>query len=182
MQGTWAHRRRVTACVLCVLIFIFAVVIDQLAKVYISRLKESGAWEDVVIIKGFFYITHTTNSGAAWSFLAGQPWAQDFFKIITIIALVAFLVLFIWATKKDKRFLRVCLVLLSAGAVGNFIDRLLYGYVVDFIGFIFGEYRFPVFNIADALMTVGIALLLIDLLFVDSDALFKKKKTENGEK
>ena len=182
MQGTRTYRRRLVACVLTVLIFALLVVLDQLAKVYISRLKELGKWEDFVIIQNFFYITHTTNSGAAWSFLAGKPWAQDFFKVITVIALAAFVGLFIWATKKDKRFLRVCIVLLAAGAVGNFIDRLSYGYVVDFIGFIFGIYRFPVFNIADALMTVGITLLLIDLLFLDSDALFKKKRTENGEK
>lgn len=182
MQGTWTNRRRVIACVLSLILFALLVVIDQLAKVYISRLKELGTWEDAVIIPDFFYITYTTNSGAAWSFLAGKPWAQDFFKVITVVALVAFVGLYVWATKKDKRFLRVCLVMLTAGAVGNFIDRLSYGYVVDFIGFIFGTYRFPVFNIADALMTVGIVLLLIDLLFIDSDALFKKKQTENGDK
>lgn len=176
MQRTGADRRRIISCVISVVLFVLLVLIDQIVKIYIKRTNELANWKTVTVIEGFFSITYTTNSGAAWSFLSGKDWAQTFFKVLTSVALIVFILLFIYATKKNKRFMRISFVLLSAGAVGNFIDRLAYNYVVDFLSFRFGSYSFPVFNVADALMTVGIILLLIDLLFVDSDAVFKTKK------
>ena len=176
MQRIRADRRRVISCVIAVSLFVLFVLFDQITKIYLKRAHELGDWNGTTVIDGFFYFTYTTNSGAAWSFLADKAWAQTFFKVLTVVALIAFIALFVWATKKDKKFLRFAIVLLAAGAVGNFIDRVAYGYVVDFISLVFGTYHFPVFNVADALMTVGIAILLIDFLFVDESAVFKKKK------
>lgn len=176
MQRTGTDRRRIISCVISVVLFVLLVLIDQIIKIYIKRTYELANWKTVTVIEGFFNITYTTNSGAAWSFLSGKDWAQTFFKILTSVALIVFIILFIYATKKNKRLMRFSFVLLSAGAVGNFIDRLAYNYVVDFLSFRFGSNSFPVFNVADSLMTIGIILLIIELLFVDSDALFKKKK------
>lgn len=176
MQRIRSHRSRVISCVIYILLFCLFVLIDQAVKIYLKSANALGEWSDKVIIDGFFYFTYTTNSGAAWSFLSDKAWAQTFFKILTGVALVIFIWLFIMTTRKDKKLMRFSVVLLAAGAVGNFIDRLAYSFVVDFISFVFGSYHFPVFNIADALMTVGIILFIIDLLFVDESALFKRKK------
>ena len=193
MQRTGSDRRRVISCVILIALFILLVILDQTIKILIKRADSLGVFKPITVIDGFFYITYTKNSGAAWSFLSGQDWAQLFFKALTLVAIIVFILMFVYTTKKNKRFMRFAFVLISAGAVGNFIDRVAYGfevaganagiieilkngYVVDFLSFVFGSYSFPVFNIADALMTVGMVLLIIDLLFIDEDAVFKKKK------
>lgn len=176
MQRIRSDRRRVISCIISITLFALFILIDQISKQYLKTARELGDWNGTTVIDGFFYLTYTTNSGAAWSFLSGKDWAQTFFKVLTAVALVIFIVLYIMATRKDKKFMRFAIVMLAAGAVGNFIDRLSYDYVVDFLSFVFGTYSFPVFNVADALMTVGIVLFIIDLLFVDEGAVFKKKK------
>ena len=84
----------------------------------------------------------------------------------------------IFSFKKNYKFLTVALVFVISGALGNFIDRLMYDGVVDFIGFIFFGWHFPVFNIADICMCVGVVMVLIHFLFLDNNALFKKNGKE----
>lgn len=179
MQRTWTDRIK-TISKYAIIVFAIALFIafDQSTKTYIKNLSETTSWKDTDVIKDFFKITCVYNSGAAWSFLANKSWGQLFFKILTPIALVGFVVFFIYALKKKYKTLSIGLALIISGTIGNFIDRLRYDFVVDFLSFVFGDYKFPVFNIADSYMTIGIVLLLTHFLFLDKNAIFKK----NGKK
>ena len=155
---------------------VLLVLIDQMSKLYVSGTYELG--ERTEVIPDFFYIQYVRNAGAAWSFLSGKEWAQTFFVILTSVSLVIFLFFFIWAARREKRFLQFIIMFIIGGAIGNFIDRIAYGNVVDFLSFYFGKYRFPVFNIADSVMFIGILLVIIYMLFIDEGAVFKKKKKD----
>lgn len=183
MQRTGTNgRKRIIFEVVCIALIFILVLIDQLTKLHFSSTLKVG--EETSVIDGFFYFTHVLNKGAAWSFLSGVSWAQTFFKVLTVLALVVFGFFFWFSSKKKYNWLKVALSFAIAGTVGNFIDRLVYGHVIDFLGFIFGEYRFPVFNMADSFLVVGVIMIMIHLLFLDNNAIFKRKnaneKTDNN--
>jgi len=131
--------------------------IDRLTKLAITTNIIEG--DKITIINGFFNITNVKNEGAAFSILQGK---QVLFYVITIIALAFFIYLFIKA--KNNTLERVSCTLMFAGALGNFIDRLMNGYVVDFLDFIILGWDFPVFNFADICLTIGAFLLIISLI------------------
>ncbi len=162
----------VFAIIFCALL----VVVDRVTKNYFSKLFDNdfGTYEKRFIIDGFFYFTLRANSGAAWSFLAGVSWSQTFFKVLTCFALLMLIGVFYYALRQKTIWLQVTTIVMFAGALGNFIDRLLFNYVVDFIGFIFGSYYFPIFNVADICLTVGTIMFIVYLLFIDKNAIFKK--------
>lgn len=132
--------------------------IDQLVKrfFFINQVQ----FENFEVIKDFFYLTYLENRGAAFGMLQDFRWA---FIALTIITLVAITWYFI---RHNHLLLRTSLALITAGAIGNFIDRLLNGYVVDFLHFYPFGYDFAVFNFADMCITVGTALLVIYMLFI----------------
>ena len=173
MQRIGADRRK-RIIIECLFILLLGVIIliDQLTKHYFATNFEHK--EVRPVIEGFFYFTYHRNSGAAWSFLAGVSWAQTFFKIMTVIALCAFVGFYIYSIKNKYNWLKVGLIFAIGGTIGNFIDRLVMGEVIDFLGFIFGNYYFPIFNIADSFLVVGTIMMLIHLLFLDKEAIFKK--------
>lgn len=116
-----------------------------------------------------FHLTYVRNVGAAWGALSSLPKSvrSPFFSLVTIVALS--IVGWLFATSHPgQRFYRIGLGLIFAGAIGNFVDRILLGYVIDWIHFhwrIFGwEYSFPVFNIADVSINLGVGVILIDLV------------------
>ena len=119
------------------------------------------------------------NKGAAFSFLANKSWGQTFFKIITPIALVLFGGFFYYAFKKNYTFSLYGVTLVITGTVGNFVDRLIFSGVRDFIKLDF--MNFAIFNVADMLLCVGVAMLLVHFLFLDENAVFGKndKKSED---
>jgi signal peptidase II len=131
-----------------------------------------------VVIKDFFELTYTVNTGAAWSFLSGVSWAQTFFKVLTMVSLVLFGVFLFYAFKQNYKFLKYALVLVIAGTIGNFIDRILINGVIDFLSFTFWGWDFPVFNVADSCLTVGVIMIIVHYCFIDKDALFRKKNKE----
>ncbi len=186
MQGTGFNDGRVTFStvfkkVFPIFLLIFLILVDQITKTYLKYAKEQTAWSGSTwVIKGFFSFTYTTNSGAAWSFLSDKVWGQIFFKCLTAVALVLFYVYYLYVSKRGYRFLKVAVILVISGTIGNFIDRLAYNYVVDFLSFIFGSYSFPIFNLADSFMCVGVIMVIIHYLFLDNNALFKSRK--NGRK
>lgn len=164
--------------VIAVCLLILLIIADQLTKCYFHQRYLDGD-PDIVVIKNFFTFSTVFNEGAAFSFLNDKAWAQTFFKILTIVALVALYIYFMFIGRKYS-FLTYGVMCLFAGIIGNFIDRLVLGKVVDFISFQFGSYTFPTFNIADIAITVGVIILVIHYLFIDDEALFrKKKKTED---
>ncbi|WP_251516300.1 MULTISPECIES: signal peptidase II [Staphylococcus] len=140
---------------------LFIIIADQITKLIIaSSMKVGDSFE---VIPQFLNITSHRNDGAAWGMLSGK---MGLFYIITIIVLIV-LVYFYVKEAKNNLFMQIAISLIFAGALGNFIDRVIHGKVVDFIDtYIFG-YDFPIFNIADASLTIGVILIII-ALFKDS--------------
>ncbi len=141
------------------------IAIDQ----YTKRLIESSLrlGESVNIIPGFFDITFIRNSGAAFGILSQHDsvWVQRGFTLFTLVALVIMYMLY-KSTPSHDRVGRVALLFIAAGAIGNLIGRVQHGAVTDFLLFYIGEYRWPAFNVADSLITVGVFLLVYSMIFV----------------
>ncbi len=138
-------------------------VLDQVTKYLVE--KHVRMYETITVIPGFFNLTHVRNRGAAFSLLSGAPAAfrSVFFITVTLIALAVITVLI---RKTHERLLVVAFSLIAGGAIGNnLIDRIRYGEVVDFIQWYIRSYSWPSFNIADSAISVGVALLAIDMLF-----------------
>lgn len=137
-----------------------------------------------VVIPKLVKFTLSYNTGAAFSFLSGKDWAQTFFVIITFIALSAILAYFIYklaVKQKPSKWIGVALALIFAGALGNLIDRMAFGKVRDFILLFYDTDIFPaIFNVADVSLVSGVITLCFYLLFLDKDALFRKKPKEEG--
>ncbi|WP_082234243.1 signal peptidase II [Halobacillus massiliensis] len=144
------------------------ILIDQLTKWIIVQQMELR--ESIPVIEGFFYITSHRNTGAAWGILAGQMW---FFYIITLVV-VGFIIYYMNQYAKASKFTGVALALVLAGAIGNFIDRLFRKEVVDFLDVYIGSYNYPIFNVADSSLVVGVILIMI-AAFVDERQ--KKRRT-----
>jgi signal peptidase II len=148
------------------------VLFDQLTKVWFTNLyKENGS---TVFIKGVLSFTHTINTGSAFSFLSGKEWAQTFFKVITIVSLLLFVVLYLYALSYKYKTLTVGTSLIVAGTIGNFIDRIVMNGVIDFIRFDF--ISFPIFNLADICLTFGVIIFIVHFFFLDENAVFKKQE------
>lgn len=177
MQGTGTSRRKlITFNIIAVALIAIFIVVDQVLKNYFKTNYSSGR-EDY-IIDGFFYFTYSFNTGAAFSLFADKPWGMTFFKVLTCVALVLFVLLYVYSCKKRYKFLTIALVLVLSGTIGNFIDRIMYNGVVDFVGLIFFGWRFPIFNFADVCMCIGVIMTIIHFLFLDKNAIFRK----NGKK
>ncbi|HDK5694537.1 lipoprotein signal peptidase [Staphylococcus pseudintermedius] len=131
---------------------------DQLTKFIIRTQMTLG--ESFAVVPKFLYITSHRNNGAAWGILSGK---MTFFYIITIIVLIALIVFYI-KEAKNNMLMQIAISLLFSGALGNFIDRVSSGEVVDFIDTVIFGYDFPIFNIADTSLTIGVVLLIIVLL------------------
>ena len=155
-----------------ILIFVGSILLDQGSKFLIESNME--LFDKIPVIPGFFSITYTQNTGAAWSMLEGK---MIFFYLITLVAMA--LLIWYFRTLKEEQFLsKVGIVLMVAGAAGNFIDRLAFQYVRDFLDFIIFGYDFPIFNIADSCLCIGIALVVIEE-FLDFYKVGKKWKQNN---
>ncbi|KGK41469.1 signal peptidase [Nitrincola sp. A-D6] len=118
----------------------------------------------------FFDLTLLHNPGAAFSFLAGAGgWQRWFFVGITLM-ISGVLLVWLKRTPAQQWWMRLALALILGGALGNLYDRMLHGYVVDFISLHYGGWYFPAFNLADSAITVGAAILIIDMLFISGRA------------
>ena len=132
--------------------------------------------DSIEVIKDFFYISSHQNEGAAWGILQGE---MIVFFVITIIAFALFYYLVQEVDFKEKKMYSVAVVLLIAGAIGNFIDRILFGYVVDFLDFIIFGYDFPTFNVADMALVIGVIIFAYDILKED---LFHARNKSRSDK
>lgn len=141
-----------------IILALILIVVDQLVKHWV--VAHVALNSSHVLVPNLLAITNLRNDGAAWSILEGQQW---FFTVVTIAALVVILYLFYrWRTQPAWLW---PLTLILAGTIGNFIDRLQNGYVVDMFELLF--INFPVFNVADCCLTVGVIWLLI--IFIRED-------------
>ncbi len=146
---------RVKKLLVVLVVLLAAIGLDQWTKQIIETTMYVG--QSHTVIPGFFAITHVQNTGAAWGLFSGE---QTMFFIVTIIALVL-LTIFLWSTWKDSWMSSIAITLMIAGTIGNFLDRLHMAYVTDFFDFNLFGYDFPVFNIADMCLVIGISLLLL---------------------
>ncbi len=136
---------------------------DQLTK---WAIIEWVPLYDKVPLNSFINITHQKNAGAAWSFLANAGGWQRWFFVVLSTGVSALIAVWLWRIRNaGQMLLSAGLALVLGGAVGNLVDRILLGHVTDFIQVMFGSWAFPSFNVADAGISVGAALLIIDALF-----------------
>jgi signal peptidase II len=161
------NRGRVTKWLLLSAI---VVLVDQLTKAYISR--HYGEFEFTTLLP-VLDITLMHNVGAAFSFLAGASGWQRWLFIALAMGVSIAIVVWLFRMPRSKVLLAAGLSLVLGGAIGNLIDRIRLGYVVDFIHFHWDRAYFPAFNVADSAITVGAAFLLLDALFEPKGAKVK---------
>ncbi|GAB6142110.1 signal peptidase II [Methylosoma difficile] len=140
---------------------LLAVVLDQASKLAIDA--SMTLYQSIPLLPSF-NLTYVHNTGAAFSFLSeAGGWQRWFFSGL---ALVISVMIAVWLTRlqKHETLLAAALSLVLGGAIGNLIDRLAYGYVIDFLDVYVGSWHWPAFNIADSAITLGVALMLLDSL------------------
>lgn len=149
---------------------ILFVLLDQTTKILVSEYLTYG--EGVAIIPNFFYLEYIHNEGAAWGMFAGNN-----FIILGMpaIGILVFIYLLSLGNLKTKKVYTIGLALMIAGTIGNYLDRIILGYVIDFLSFRFGSYHFPNFNVADSCLVIGVILFAFDLLILDG------KRTQYNE-
>ena len=138
-----------------IILSIIFLIIDQITKILVVNSLVPG--ENIEIIKNIFSIIYTINTGAAFSILLGKR----IFLIVVAILIIGILLYYIKKNKVDGKLNIIAFSLIIGGSLGNLIDRIVRGYVVDFISIKLGSYNFPIFNVADTLIVVGVFLLLI---------------------
>jgi signal peptidase II len=136
------------------------VLIDQVTKAAITQAF--SLHENLEVIPGFFSLTHIRNTGVAFGMLSGQvTWLRTFlFSAISVLALAVIVWLFTLFPAR-RRGMRAALAMIFGGALGNLIDRLRFGAVVDFLDFYIGDMHWPAFNVADSAMSLGLGFLLV---------------------
>ena len=151
---------------LLLLLILLLVAADRAMKLWMTGLLASGP---IVLIDGLLGLTYHENTGAAFGIFKNGRWVLIALTAVVIIGIVVYIVF----ARKRPPLLMASLVLLSAGGIGNLYDRVVSGYVVDYIELLFMD--FPIFNLADILITTGAALFFIYMLFFDSSSPVKKK-------
>ncbi len=149
------------------IVAVLVVVMDQLSKLWI--MKAFVLYQSREIIPDFFNLVYVVNTGAAFSFLAdvNSPWRHYFFVGFAIIAVIG-LSWLVHNLREDSIYYRMSLGLIVGGALGNLIDRIAYGHVVDFLDFYVKNYHWPAFNIADSAICVGVGLYIFLTFTVSS--------------
>jgi signal peptidase II len=138
-------------------------ILDQLTKILVVLYLP--LYSSVTVVPGFFNLVHVRNTGAAFSFMAGDfsAWRQAFFIAVSVIG--AGIILYIYRRlKSEDKWARLALALILGGALGNLVDRVRLGEVIDFIDIYVGSYHWPAFNIADSAISIGAVILLLVLL------------------
>ena len=143
------------------------ILLDRATKLAFE--KNVSAWDNLVVIPNLFSIVHTQNRGAAFSMFAdaSDAW-RGVFLIGVSSAVMLFVAYMLWqsvrAEETNSGLMRYGLSLVLGGAIGNLYDRIVAGSVTDFFLFYHGQWQFPVFNVADSAITVGAALLILDMI------------------
>jgi len=139
---------------------IIIILLDQLSKIAISKLFVYG---ESLHITSFFNLVLVYNKGAAFSFLANESgWQRHLFTVIGIFA--ALYIIYLIIRHSGQRLFSLALALILGGAIGNVIDRILYGHVIDFLDFHYARGHFPAFNLADSAICLGAGLFILDEL------------------
>jgi signal peptidase II len=139
------------------------VALDQVAKALVDRYL--SLHESRTIVEGLARFTYVQNRGAAFGILsdADLPYQSLLFSVVSILALGAIAV-YAWRLPVTSRLPQTALALIMGGAVGNLLDRMRLGYVIDYVDVYWGRHHWPAFNVADSAISIGVALLVIDIL------------------
>lgn len=139
---------------------VVVILLDQVSKWFVVKNMQLG--EEIIIIEPYLSFLSHRNSGAAWGMLEGQMWL---FYIVTVVV-AAGIIYYFHKEAQGHRLFSISLMLLLGGAIGNFIDRLVSGEVVDFISVLIPviNYDFPIFNIADASLSIGVVTLMVHII------------------
>ena len=145
------------------------ILIDQWTKFLVTI--HIPLYFSVRVIDDFFNITHIRNPGVAFGLFANHEseYKVLFFIVISAIAIVAILILF-HQTPNNRRMVRIGLTLILSGAIGNLMDRVVHKEVIDFIDFYYQKFHWPAFNVADSCITIGVALMILDLFWHHPEA------------
>ena len=136
---------------------------DQATKIHIDA--SMPLHDSFSIIPGFFSITHVRNPGAAFGFLAGaSPLFRNIFFVSVTVAAILLILHYVRTSKAEERFLTLSLSLILSGAVGNLIDRIRLGEVIDFLDVYIGSHHWPAFNVADSAISVGAVILFVEMI------------------
>lgn len=149
------------------IILVSVLALDQWTKLYVDSVMSPH--DSFSVISGLLNITYVRNPGAAFGFLANaSPGLRSIFFLAVTATAIVLILYFIFKSGKEGLLLTCSLSLILSGAVGNLIDRIRFGEVIDFIDFYLGSYHWPAFNIADSAISVGAVLLIVGM--------FKKKR------
>ena len=134
---------------------IFLIIIDIIIKLIVSNKLIFN--QSIKVINNFFYITYVKNTGVAWSMLSGK------INLIVVLTLIIILLLIVYLFKKENynKYEIIGYSLLLSGAIGNLIDRIIYGYVIDYLDFRILGSNYPIFNMADMCIVIGLVLIII---------------------
>ena len=139
------------------------VVLDQASKVIVDRTMPLN--HSIPVIQNLFNLTHIRNTGAAFGIFA---WSTAIFRLSFLILFSVFAISFImrllWRLSETEKSLIIALTFILGGAIGNLIDRLLYGEVIDFLDFYWSRFHWPAFNFADSFITLGVTITLYRLI------------------
>ena len=139
-------------------ISLLLIVIDQIVKILV--INKMALQQSIIVINNFFNITYVRNTGAAWSILSGNVLLLIMISVLALVAIYYYLI-------KDKDLNKIDIVsysMLIGGIIGNLIDRIVHGYVIDYLDFRIFNYNFPIFNIADTLIVISIIIIGISLI------------------
>jgi len=153
-------------------IIVFA---DQLSKYYISHVFD--LYESVPVVAGL-NITYVHNPGAAFSFLSDAGGWQRWFFILVSSGVSLALIIWLYSLPAAKRWQAAALALILGGAAGNLIDRVMFGYVIDFVDVYYRNWHWPAFNVADAAISIGALMLIVEMFWFDRAG----QRPDNGDK
>jgi len=148
------------------------IVVDQITKISVDR--SMNLFDSIPVVENFFHLTYVRNKGAAFSFLSDVSWRLPFFITVSIIACIVILIAF-RKLRDDQKLAHTSMAMIFSGAVGNLIDRIRIGEVIDFLDVHWYRHHWPAFNVADSLICVGVVLLAIDMFLEE-----KRLKTEGN--
>jgi len=150
------------------IVFLVVIALDQSTKLMIQQTLPLH--KTVEIIPGFFNLIHVRNTGGAFGIFGGEkgPVGSVLFVVASLIAVGILVVLFL-RVKEHEKTLAFSLALLLSGAIGNLLDRLSYGEVIDFLDFHVSLYHWPAFNVADSAISIGIGLMALELLIKEHE-------------
>lgn len=141
--------------IIIIITSIILLCIDQISKLLVVNLLTKT--DSITIIKNFFYLTYINNDGAAFSILVGKR----IFLILIAVLVIVMLIRYIQKNNIQNKLELVSISLIIGGSLGNLMDRVVRGYVIDFLDFKIFNYNFPIFNLADTFIVIGVFLLLL---------------------